>query len=325
MVRRDFEAVLSGLKYEGWLNTNSSLPTVFVADNGQGDVKAARMMRAHAAIPDGRAPQLGAFIHHVQPVPLSSSELQTSWESGVLGTERILAGQGIYLFRQYVHGACLAYKHGFISAEGYGRVAEDVIRECEPQPTELQLELLKASGLDYPRERTICSHFKPSFQIADGQWTPRPAEECDRPFADPAPGLMDGIRPKDIVAAGGEYITGFCSDLSMSLLDGLGQAQNLYDTHGGPEADPAELAEAGLPELLFWALKEGVHCLSDCNPLGWPSCDRQHANSAALLTARRCDTSGRCMSWDLEDSGKRTWSGFCRTRTSHICRLTPGP
>lgn len=314
MVVRDFEAVLSGLKYDGWLSYNSSLPTVFVADNGQGDVKAAQMMRAHASIPDGRAPQLGAFIHHVQPVPLSSADLQTSWESGVSGTEQILADQGIYLFRHYVHAACLAYKQGFISAEGYSRVAEGVIRECVPQPTEAQLELLKSSNLDLPTERTICSHFKPSFRVADGQWTARSAEECDRPFADPAPGLMDGIRPKDIVAAGGEYITGFCSDLSASLLEGLGQAQAFFEAHGGAGAGPEELADAGLPELLYWALKEGVHCLSDCHPLAWGSCDREHSNSDALLASP----------WDLEDSGKRTWSGFCRTQTSHICRLTPG-
>lgn len=309
MVRRDFEAVLPQLKYQGWLSYNSSLPTVFVGDNGQGDVEAAELMYAHDAEAEGRAPPLGAFIHHVQPVPLSSNSLETAWQSGEPGTVQVLAGQNIYLFREYLHGACVAFKEGFISAAGYGRVAESVIRECLLQSPESEFELLD------PRERKICRHFKPHFQIVDGQWTPRPADECHRPFADPAPGLMDGIHPSDIVAVGGEYITGFCPDLSSSLLDGLAQAQAMFEAHGGAEADVAELAEAGMPEMLYWALKEGVHCLSDCH--AWPrdhSCDSTLYHFEDLLGSP----------WTLEETGMRTASGFCRIRSSHLCRLTMG-
>jgi len=41
-----FEAGLSYRKFSGWLSYNASEPTVFLADNGQGDVKAAEMMVA---------------------------------------------------------------------------------------------------------------------------------------------------------------------------------------------------------------------------------------------------------------------------------------
>jgi len=306
MVRRDFEAVLPQLKYQGWLSYNSSLPTVFVADNGQGDVEAAELMHAHDIEADGRAPLLGAFIHHVQPVPLSSDSLETSWRSGEPGTIEVLAGENIHLFREYLHGACVAFRRGYISAAGYGRVAESVIRECSLQSSEPEFKLPD------PRERKICRHFKPHFQIVDGQWTPRSANECDRPFADPVPGLMDGLHPNDIIAAGGQYITGFCADLSSSLLSGLAQAQALFEVHGGAEADVAELAEAGMPEMLYWALKEGVHCLSNCH--AWPqdhSCDSDLYDFEDLLESP----------WVLGETGMRTWSGFCRRRSSHICRL----
>lgn len=315
MAVRDFEALLPRLKYEGWLNYNSSIPTVFVGDNGQGDVKAAMMMREHNVTADGRAPQLGAFIHHVQPVPLSSDSLETAWKSGIPGTEQVLADQNIFLFREYVHGACVAYKQGFITAEGYGRVASGVSRECSPQlPATSEHERLHALQLGDLRERTICRAIKPNFQVANGIWSPRSADDCEAPFRDPAPGLMDGIRPKDIVAAGGEYITGFCSDISASQLAGLSAAQELMDANGGENVGPTELAEAGLPEFLYWALKEGVHCLSDCSSglVRGHSCNREHSDSYALIGS----------TWNLMDTGSRTWSGFCRRRTSHMCRLT---
>jgi len=307
MVRRDFEAVLPRLKYEGWLSYNSSLPTVFVGDNGQGDVEAAKLMYAHNVEAEGRAPPLGAFIHHVQPVPLSSDLLETSWLSGEPGTVEALASQNIYLFREYLHGACVAFKKGYISAAGYGRVAHSVIRECALQSS------APAFALGDPRERKICRHFKPHFKIVDGQWTPRPANECDRPFADTTLGLT--VNPNDIVSVGGEYIAGFCQDLTSSFLDGLAQAQAMLEAHGGAEADVAELAEAGMPEMLYWALKEGVHCLSDCHH--WPrdhSCDSTIYHFEDLLHSP----------WGLAETGLRTMSGFCRIRSSHICRLTMG-
>lgn len=55
-------------KYRRWVNHNSSLPGIFVGDNGQGDAIAAGYMQRHNGTLQG--PTLrAAFIHHVQAWP----------------------------------------------------------------------------------------------------------------------------------------------------------------------------------------------------------------------------------------------------------------
>ena len=71
-----------------------------------------------------------AFIHHVQPTPIDSEDLGMWPGSGKVANKRILATQQIYLFRQYGEAACEAFQHGHISADGYHRVMESIMKEC---------------------------------------------------------------------------------------------------------------------------------------------------------------------------------------------------
>jgi hypothetical protein len=252
----EFDSELPFLKYSGWTSVGpgGGHPSIFVGDNGQGDVRAAQLMLAHPHTED-ELPLLGAFIHHVQPRPLSSQLLNTSWASGNDGRRAVLATQGIHLFYNYAHAACLAFQNGFISSTGYRRVLEAVINECGGA------DQLQATS------RVACQALRP--EVPDG--IPREAESCQKATEAAGPGQLTGY---DVFPSGSRWMLGFCDELSSPLLERFAASR---DT--SKESD----ATRG---YVYWALRQGVHCLTDCGQ----ACDEVSVVSTLQPPVKFVDT-----------------------------------
>lgn len=93
-------------KYVNWKAITGTFgkASVFVGDNGQGDVVAAQMMLMRSAGMSGQQGALqGAFIHDVLG-RCATSECRSAW-----------AGNGVHFFGSYPEAAGIALREGFIS------------------------------------------------------------------------------------------------------------------------------------------------------------------------------------------------------------------
>mmetsp|Transcript_11564 Transcript_11564/g.24352 ORF Transcript_11564/g.24352 Transcript_11564/m.24352 type:complete len:546 (-) Transcript_11564:16-1653(-) len=383
---KSYESGLSKKKFLGWskFSATLNLSTIFIGDNGQGDVRAAQMMledqdsallaildedesgtieenefmthfsgcrddrtgeiltpdalkalfeilpkrwesfkqainldfllcKAHALRQSGATRILeAAFIHHVQPMPMASAKLETAPGSGRFASAEMLAMEAIFLFEHYGRAACIAYKRGFISAEGYQRVMASIQAECA-------FEIEHRSRL-WTSSRTACRVLRPEFAT---DMSIRAASECQAPYEfgmdvvgrnRPAgwvssPDVLDGLTPDAFFAYQGVWqVEHKCHDIRSAQLAQLGRAHLVIDSL--ESANQSAVAH-GVPEFINWVLGEAtVHCLSQCRR----ACDD------TPLTA--LDTKfNKTYTWRRVSTGTVTKRSTCKYGQRSICRL----
>lgn len=112
---KSFNGGMGKTKYKGWkaVSKNTTLGTIFIGDDGQGDVYAAKLMFAHSKPTGSRL--LAAFIHLVKA---------DGRPAGV--SRKIAPDKPIFYFETYADAAAHAYREQLISSSGLDRVLHSI-------------------------------------------------------------------------------------------------------------------------------------------------------------------------------------------------------
>lgn len=102
------------IKYNSWKDFRTTLKTVWMGDNGQGDQLAAESMARHSAKEDRDQHLAAAFIHQVDRKKSHSYETYPRAE------------ETVHLFRTYAEAARIAEERALISTAGLARVRDAV-------------------------------------------------------------------------------------------------------------------------------------------------------------------------------------------------------
>jgi len=238
-----FETSLSPVKFKGWKKYNTTYPTVFFGDNGQGDVYAAMLMRQFSDS-SSVGPRLNAaFIHHVQMKGMKDPALTTSKKSTRPGDVRTLRAQRIFLFENYAEAACIAFKEDLITADGYRAVMMRILTEC-------------TSNEPYSFVSKQCRVLLPEFNVTGPYpagpvaFKIRPADSCDEPHHE-FPSPFEALTPVLSSQSGWPFV-GKCGKLSPGVLQAVGEVHRWY------------AAQKHLPPKLRWAAQFGFRCASTC-------------------------------------------------------------